>query len=142
MPVAGDSSAQSKFVENIFEVMREFLKRLQAKHPSESLERMSRTKESINEFGIDLTLDGSALLIEIRVVLAHLLENLFGLGNKLLLRLGTLARLPATLRHGPLLVLPRPGEQVQHDFPKFFRIEGLEDVSVSAERNAFLTVTL
>ena len=66
--------------------MREILDRIEAEQPCQALERVRRAEQAVHDVGIDV-LARNALLVQVREVLAHAVEDLLGLGHELLVRL-------------------------------------------------------
>jgi hypothetical protein len=107
--------------------MREPPDRIETEETRQCLERMRGTEEPIHEIGIGLS-PPDALIVQVREILAHVLEDLFRLGDELPIRLATASRLGALPGHRGLPFAlgtgfarrrpaARPVEQILCDLP-------------------------
>ena len=145
-PSAGASSGhppEAQAVEDVLEVVGEIADRLEAEHARETLERVRRAEQPIDEVGVDFSA-GGALVAEVGEIRAHALEDLLGLGDELPVRLAAGARSGASPRHDrqPCPAPERSRQQVPRDLAQILRVERLHEVRVGAEAHALVAVAL
>jgi hypothetical protein len=130
-------------------MMRELAERIEPEHTGETLQRMSRPKNLIDEIWIDLTCI-VALLLEIAQVLEHSFENLLALGYEFVVvlgfRLGATALLafPARAfgRHAELALFAASRQEIDDDLAKHLGLEGLDEISIRAEPEPFVPISI